>query len=43
VHMLKQNAEDETQISEQFDVLLRSIETEVMNLAANIESLAGTK
>lgn len=43
VHTLKQNAEDETQISEQFDVLLRSIETEVMNLAANIESLAGTR
>ncbi len=43
VQTLKTNSEDESAISEQFDLLLRSIETEVMRLSESVDALVGAK
>ena len=41
VQTLKQNADNETVISEQFDQLLKSIETEVVRLSESVDDLVG--
>ncbi len=41
VQTLKQNADSETVISEQFDQLLKSLEVEVMRLSESVEDLVG--
>ncbi len=43
VQTLKQNADNENAISDQFDLLLKSIETEVMRLSESVEGLVGKK
>ena len=43
VQTLKQNADSETAISEQFDQLLKSIETEVVRLSESVEDLVGRR
>ena len=41
VQTLKQNADNETVISEQFERLVQSIETEVTRLSESVEALVG--
>jgi len=42
VQTLKQNSEAETSVSERFDELARSIETEVIHLSESVETLVGS-
>ena len=43
VHTLKQNADNETEISEQFEKLVQAIENEVAHLSESVEALVGAK